>query len=62
MEKYSDMLRSLANQLDEDYDENFQMVCETLLEVVISEMTISEVFNWFVMRAMENNIGEIKDD
>ena len=42
--KYSDLFRSLAKQLDDNND-NISEVCDTLLEIVLAEMTLGDIIS-----------------
>lgn len=43
--KYSDLLRSLANQLDKNED-NISEICPTLLEIIFNEMSLKNIFSF----------------
>ncbi len=49
---YSDLLRSLAKQLDENEDD-IKGVCSTLLNIILSEMTINSIISFIAIRYLE---------
>ncbi len=49
---YSDLLRSLAKQLDKD-DGDINDVCNTLLNIILSEMAIDDIISFMVIRYLE---------
>ena len=52
--KYSDLLRSLAKQLDENNDDILE-VCDTLLEIVLAEMTLGDIISFVSSKYVEES-------
>ena len=50
---HSELLRSLAKQLDKD-ENDIKDVCHTLLKIVLSEMTVDDIISFVVIRDLED--------